>query len=297
MTPFIFDPTLKNEGVGQSSALGEDTVLTVRQSSGVINGVGDPFSPAVIVYRYGEAWHSAALVGTAERVGGTVRAWSYPENVVAVGSSSIELITRGWILSAGGGELRLELFRLTDRAVALWRSPPRYSCGYQARTLAPQFLLEAWVDLEDTKSRTWARWPNVGFGCVNGTKREQLWERRGDVFVAGATRIVPSPRDVLEGMLGSLQRSDRVAALRYATDAGVVDRAIAVVTDPRFAYPKSQEEALNAAQAEQLFWDALPTALRGPAPSTTVSVQVGPYKLTMVRRAAGWLVSDVAHTS
>ena len=276
-------------GVGQSSAH-EDTALTVRQGGGYLNG--ESTSPAVVVYRYRGTWRSAALAGTAESVGGTFPSRSYPEFVVGVGISGIELITRGWILSAGNGEARLELFRLTDRAVALWRSPARYDCDYRARTLSPQFLLESWVDGDPN-----GRWPNVVPGCPPGTRREQLWERRGDVFVATATRIVPSPRDVLEQMFSSLRRSDRAAALRYATDATVVDRAVAVVTDPRFAVPQSEEEARDAAAAEELFWDALPAAFLGPAPPAMVSLQVGPYKLTVVRRAAGWLVSDVARTN
>ena len=81
-------------GVGQSSALREVTVLTVRQGAGYLNPIADSY-PAVVVYRYRGTWRSEALVGTAEGVGATYPARSYAEVVVGVSTSGIELITRG----------------------------------------------------------------------------------------------------------------------------------------------------------------------------------------------------------
>jgi len=185
------------------------------------------------------------------------------------------------------------LYRLAEPPSLVWRSTG--GAGYGSLILGNDLVLETFlVDPNpDPVHAPASSWPFVAhassalpFGAY-GPLGQILWERRGDELVIRARRLQPSPSRAADVFIGALLKRDRATALLFATEPGLYDswKSAPADLDPI----EAPAEAARVEVEEATYWDALPTEVRGPAPSGSRLVyKLGKFNLVLTRSGGEW---------
>ncbi len=268
------DPLATFSGLGRCITV--RAVPGGRQVAVVSLEYGDYRPAGALVYRFGDTWHAWPL----NPPDGHLDLKVIPERVL----SGDQLLATTEPLGSGGNA-KLLLYRLGADVQLLWESPLYEQFSW--RRLSDDYLLAFY------RTRATYGEPHMSpQNCCLPVDGETLWHREGNRFIEVAERTYPNPYRTVSLFVGALRRGDRATAGQWATSPAVVEAGARVVQELRADQNYPPPTGID--EAEQLYWEAIPVALRGPKPAvTSLDWKAGPYDLILQRGADQWKVSAV----
>lgn len=230
-------------------------------------------------------WHD----GTSWRIQ-PLQAERWPQSITPVYAADGELIAYAQGHGSGGVG-HLQLYKLGSAMRLLWESEQHYD-HISAIGLSRDVAITI-----GRAPETWEEPHAIMANCCLPVDRATLWRRSGGGgFMPTVTTVLPNPYRTVSLFVGALKRGDVAFAARFAADAEVVARGAAAVDAADGLTTQEWEADLTGSilEAEARHWEAVPEALRGPAPAVTRVVwPSGKHEIVTERRQGKWLVTAV----